>query len=150
MFSIWRALMLLDFQTWKLVFCWACTDAFVYKTLTHALIIYGHINSMAAVLSKLNTQWSTSTPNDPKTTAGQKFLNTPKEPLARDCFPKFHRNLLKFVDEEAFWAYLNNAPKWPLDDLWPPNSWTPLLSPHLIIIVSKYHENPSRHIQEKA
>ena len=29
---------------------------------------------------------STVTPNDPKMTSDQKFLNTPKEPLAKDLF----------------------------------------------------------------
>ena len=38
------------------------------------------------------------------------------------------------------------TPRCPLT----PNSWTPLLSPHLMIIVSKYHENPARHIREEA
>ena len=64
--------------------------------------------------------------------------------------PKFHQNLLNHVDEEAFWAYLNNDPKWPLDDIWPQIHEHPYLSPYLMIIVSKYHENPSRHIREEA
>ena len=34
--------------------------------------------------------------------------------------------------------------RWPLT----PNCWTPLLSPHLMIIVSKYHKNPPTHIQD--
>ena len=38
------------------------------------------------------------------------------------------------------------TPKWPLT----PNSWTPLLSTNLMIIVSKYYKNPSRHIREEA
>ena len=41
------------------------------------------------------------------------------------------------------------TPRWPLT----PNSWTPVLSPHppnLMIIVSKYYKNPSRHIREEA
>ena len=56
-----------------------------------------------------------------------------KNLLPRISSPKFHQNLLNHVDEEAFWAYLNNDPKWPLDDLWsqipehpycPPTWWS--------------------------
>ena len=40
------------------------------------------------------------------------------------------------------------TPRWPLT----PNSWTHLLPPppHLMITVSKYYKNPSRHIREEA
>ena len=74
---------------------------------------------------------STVTPNDPKMTSDQKFLHTPKEPLVWPMIssPKFHQNLLNHVDEEAFWAYLNNDPKWPLDDLWPQISEHPKFPP---------------------
>ena len=51
-----------------------------------------------------------------------------------------------YEEAPAYWNY----PKWPLT----PNSWTPLLSPppptNLMIIVSKYYKNPSRHIREEA
>ena len=94
---------------------------------------------------------STVTPNDPKMTSDQKFLNTQKNLWPRISSPKFHQNLSNHVDEEAFWVHLNNDPKWPLDDLWPQIPEHPYCSPpHLMIIVSKYHENLSRHIREEA
>ena len=76
---------------------------------------------------------------------------TPRKNLWPSIYsPKFHQNLLNHVDEEAFWAYLNNDPKWPLNDIWLQIPEPPYLSPYLMIIVSKYHENPSRHIREEA
>ena len=72
-------------------------------------------------------------------------LNTPKEPLAKDLFNKFHHNLSHYVEE--FWAYSNNYPKWPLDDLLPKIPEYPYC-PLTCWPVTKYHENPSRHIQE--
>ena len=58
-------------------------------------------------------QWPQMTPRWPlikNSWAPQKNLRP------RISSPKFHQNLLNHVDEEA---YLNNDPKWPLDDLWP-------------------------------
>ena len=91
-------------------------------------------------------QWPQMAPRWPPI----KNSSTPWKNLwLRITSPKFHQNLLNYVDEEAFWAYLNNDPKWPLDVLWPQIPEHPIVL-HLIIIVSKYHENPSRHIWEEA
>ena len=95
---------------------------------------------------------STVTPNDPKMTSDQKFLNTPKEPPVKDLFTQvsswsiescWRRSVLSVFEQ---WPQM--TPRWPLT----PNSWTPLLSPppHLMIIVSKYHKNPSRPIRKEA
>ena len=59
-------------------------------------------NSLAAVLSKLKTQWSKVTPKDPKTAFDQNFLNTPKEPLAKDLFTQ---------NEPFCQAYLTVSPR---------------------------------------
>ena len=152
------------------VFNLACTNAFGFpnmeigvlnlgmhwyfclQNINPALIIYGRINSMAAVLSKLKTQWSKATPKDPKTASDQNFLNTPKEPLAKDLFTQVSSKSIELCRRRSvlsiFEQLLKTTPRWPLT----PNSWTPLLSPHphLLITVSKYHENPSRRIREEA
>ena len=90
------------------------------------------------------------TPKDPKTASDQNFLNTPKEPPAKDLFTQVSSKSIESCRRRSvlgiFEQRLQMTPRWPLT----PNSWTPLLSPHLMIIISKYHENRSRHIREEA
>ena len=56
---------------------------------------------------------STVTPND----LWSKIPEHPKS-LAKGLFTHV-QNLSNYIEEEAFWAYLKNDPKLPLDDLWP-------------------------------
>ena len=92
---------------------------------------------------------STVTPNDPKMTSDQKFLNTPKEPPAKDLFTQVSSKSIESCRRRRvlciFKQWPQMTPRWPLT----PKSWTPLMSPHLMIIVSKYHKNLSRHIWEE-
>ena len=86
---------------------------------------------------------STVTPNDPKMTSDQKFLNTPKEPLAKDLFTQVSS---KYIESCRWRSVLSVFEQWPqMTPRWPltPNSWTPLLSPtwwSLCPSITKIHQ----------
>ena len=98
--------------------------------LTQPLIICETLNSLAAVLSKLKTQWSKATAKDPKRASDQNFLNTPKEPPAKDLFTQVSSKSIESCRWRSvlsiFEKRLQMTPRWPLT----PNSWTPpIVSP---------------------
>ena len=90
------------------------------------------------------------TPNNPKMTFNKKFLNTLKEPLAKDLVTQVSSKSIELCRWRSvlsvFELWSQMTPRWPLT----PNSWTPLMSLYPMIVVSKYHKNPSRHTWEKA
>ena len=120
---------------------WTLFDGWPRPTHWHSQICYRRLFKI----------WpSTVTPNDPKMTSDQKFLNIPKESLAKDFFTQVSSKSIESCRWQSvlsvFEQWHQMTPRWPLTQ----NSWTPLLLPHLMIIVSKYHENWSRHIRKEA
>ena len=80
--------------------------------------------------------------NDHKIISDQKFLYLKETSGQGSLRPCFMKTLSNYVDDEAFWTYSNNYPKWPLDDLWPQilehsNCPPPTPDDHC----TKYHEN---------
>ena len=62
---------------------------------------------------------STVTPNDPKMTSDQKFLNTPKEPLAKDLFTQVSSKSIESCRWRSVLSVFEQWPQMTLDDLWP-------------------------------
>ena len=88
------------------------------------------------------------TPNDPKMTSDQKFLNTPKEPPAKDLFTQVSSKSIVSCSRRSvlsvFEQWPQMTPRWPLT----PNFWVPILFPppddHCVQVSRKSTETYSR------